>query len=74
MEFKNKNDYSIIVFSAQNICLGKMEFVHSVFAASLWLSKSSNYSTWHYINVYVRRSGRYLRRYYNGNFIDNKPK
>lgn len=74
MEFKNKNDYSLIIFSENNQCLGKMEFVHSVFNASLWLTQSSNYSSWHYVNVYVRRSGRFLRRFYKGNYIENKPK
>lgn len=67
-EFKNKNDYTITIWNGRNR-LGKMVFVHNLYAASLWLSNSRTYVSWTYINVYARRSGRYLGRFYKGNFI-----
>jgi hypothetical protein len=67
-EFKNKNDYTVTIWNGSQY-LGKMEYVHNLYAASLWLSASQRYATWTYINVYARRSGRYLSRLYRGNFI-----
>lgn len=68
MEFKNKNDFTIIVFSGSQF-LGKMVYVHNLYAASLWLNSSRKFESWTYFNVYARRSGRYLQRCYRGNFI-----
>lgn len=75
MEFRNKNDYSVIIFFEDKEKKPfKMEFVHSLYSLTQWLSKSPKFNDWHYINVYVRRSGRYINRYYKGNFIPNKPR
>ncbi len=68
MEFKNKNDFTIVIWAGSNR-LGMMVYVHSLYACSQWLSRSSMYSNWTYFNVYARRSGRYLGRCYRNAFI-----
>lgn len=74
MEFKNKNDYSVIVFSDLGY-LCKFQYVHDVADCARWLDHSRNYSTWTKINVYVRRSGRFLMQYVKGrDTIPNKPR
>lgn len=65
-----KNDYSITIFSRNNEFLGKMEFVHNLYKASQWLTYSRNYSNWHYINIYDRRTKQYLTRRYRNEFIE----
>lgn len=74
MEFKNKNDYSVAVFTSDNIFLVKMEYVHTIYACTQWLTKSEKYRNWGYINVYARRTNRFIKRYYVGNYIDSNPK
>lgn len=71
-EFQNKNDYSVIVFDCNGF-LVKSSYVHDVYKYSLWLS-GTKYANWTYINVYARRSQRFIQRYYKGNFIPQKPK
>lgn len=73
MIWKNKNDYSIIIFDLNNQQIAKMEFVDNLFKASQWLD-NSKYRDWHYFNAYNRRSGMFLKRYYKGNFIPAKPR
>lgn len=70
-EFKNKNDYSIIVFDKDGNFILKWTYVGGLYKASQYLNSRYN---WSYMNVYVRRSGRFLSRYYRGNYIPNKPK
>lgn len=71
MEFKNNNDYSCIVFLANGRQM-KMQYVHSIIRLKYWLKdKSIDYK---YINIYVRRSGRFLIRNYPNQFINSKPK
>ena len=72
MEFQNKNDYSVIVF-CENDKTVKVSYVHSCYSLAKWLD-NSKYKDWKYFNVYVRRSGRFLKRFYKGNYIENKPK
>lgn len=50
-----------------------MVYVHSLYSLSQWLGTSTQHKDWHYMNVYARRTGRYINRYYKGNFIPNKP-
>lgn len=71
-EFKNKNDYSVSVFSGTGF-LCKSKFVQDIYKYSLWLD-GTKFKDWKYINVYSRRSERFLGRYYKGNFIPGKPK
>jgi len=73
VEFKNDNDYSVSVFSGTEF-LVKMSFTHSPKDAEKWLNSSYKYKDWEYMNVYARRSGRFLGRFYKGNFIPYKPK
>jgi hypothetical protein len=74
MEFRNKNDYSIVVFFQDNTNPLKMEFVHNCYASSQWLTNSKNYNNWNYFNVYARRTKRFIKRFYRNNFIEAKPK
>lgn len=74
-EFKGRADYTVIVFyENKQKPPFKMEFVNGLFTLSQWLDKSSLHRDWAYFNAYSRRSGRYLKRYYKGNFIENKPR
>lgn len=73
-EFKNKSDYSIIAFSKEYGFLVKVEFSQAVAYTCNWLTNSYKYYKWDYVNVYVRRSGRYLGRYYKGGYIPQKPR
>lgn len=72
-DFKNKNDYSVSVFSDTGF-LVKSQFVGNLYAFTKWLDSSLNYSNWSYINVYARRSGTYIGRFYKGSFIPPKPR
>lgn len=73
MEFQNKNDYSVIIFFEDKPPL-KMAYVHSCYSLSQWLNRSKNYQSWSYMNVYARRTLRYIKRFYKNNFIEAKPK
>lgn len=72
MEFKNKNDYSCIVFKSNQVLI-KLEYVHSIYALTKWLD-GSKYNEWEYINIYCRRSRRYISRQIKGSFIVQFPK
>jgi len=72
-EFKNKNDYSVSVFSGTGF-LVKVQFCNDLGTLQKWLDSSYKYKDWKYINVYARRSGRFLGRFYKGNFMPFKPK
>ena len=73
-EFKNDNDYSIIIFDKENNFIAKYKYSHTVFSFVRGFV-TENFPKWYYVNVYVRRTGRFLKRYYrNDNFIPNKPK
>jgi len=65
----HKNDYSLIVFDRLNRQICKIEFCHKLSSASSWLSGSKKYSDWNYFNVYDRRTGEFLKRFYKDNFI-----
>jgi len=73
-DFKNKNDYTCIVFYKDDTPPFKMAFVHNCYSLSQWLTTSNNHQHWSYFNVYVRRSNMFLKRFYQGNFIPAKPK
>lgn len=71
-EFQNKNDYSVAIFNSSGF-LVKVQYVHNIYKLCLWL-ETSKYKDWTYINIYVRRSQRFLKRHYKGNFIEQKPR
>ncbi len=71
-EFQNKNDYSVTVFN-DNGFLVKVQYVNNIYKLCQWLD-GSKYNSWTYLNVYARRSQRFIKRQYKGNFIDQKPK
>lgn len=68
---KNKNDYSVIVFFEDGAKPKKWKFVHSLFSFSKFLDKE--HPSWDYMNVYIRRSGDFLKRYKRGQYVPNKP-
>lgn len=67
-EFKNKNDYSVVVFTPQKVL--KYTYVHNLFNFKNFLN--SSFGNWQYMNVYARRSGRFLKRFYNVDFVPPK--
>lgn len=71
--WKNKNDYSIIVFDQQNNQICKIEYCDNLYKASIWLN-NSKYRDWSYFNCYNRRSQNFLKRYHKGQFIPAKPR
>lgn len=66
-----KNDYTVIVFGIDFLPY-KMVYVHNLYKLSLWL-QTSKFHNWHYMNVYNRRTGQYLTRFYKGNYIAPYP-
>lgn len=73
LEFKNQNDYSVSVFDGNGF-LCKYSFVGNVFKLSVFLSEHERFNSWIVINVYARRTGRFLKQYKKGEYIDQKPK
>lgn len=71
-EFQNKNDYSVAIFNSSGF-LVKMTYVNNIYRLCLWL-ETSKYKDWTYINIYARRTQRFIKRHYKGNFIEQKPK
>lgn len=69
-EFKRKNDYSVSVFGTGGF-LCKYVYVGNVYKFSQFLD--DKFPDWEYMNIYVRRSGRYLMRYYRASFIPAYP-
>lgn len=70
-EFKNKNDYSIEVYLGSKRVLA-LTFVHSIYKITLWLDKKN--IEWSVINIYARRSRRFITRQYKKDYIVDKPK
>lgn len=63
---QHKNDYSCIAYFPDGKPK-KWGFVHKLNGFSLFLTKS--HPTWLYFNVYDRRTRKYLKRFYKGNFV-----
>lgn len=59
---KHKNDYSVSVFFPQGKPK-KWGFVHKLSTFKTFLD--SKHLGWEYMNVYDRRTGVYLKRFYN---------
>ena len=62
----NKNDYTCVVFYT-NDKPKKWEFVHALTKFVSFLN--DKHSGWKYINIYERRTGKYLKRFYPSNII-----
>lgn len=63
---KHDNDYSVIVFLSDGKAK-KWKFVHSLKNTAKFLDEK--HSEWNYMNVYNRRTGQYLKRFYKGNSV-----
>ncbi len=68
-EFKRKNDYSVAVYngSAKGPTI---PHVHKISKLTAWLEEKK--IPWSVINVYSKRSGVFLRRYYKGDPIPDR--
>ena len=71
-EFKRQNDYSVSIFGANGF-LAKYNYVGNLYKFTLFLNENPKFREWVYINVYARRSGRYLMRFYNGDYVPPFP-
>ncbi len=63
---KHKNDYSVIVFF-ENITPKRWTFVHTIDSFVDLLNRE--HSGWEYMNVYERRTRKFLKRIYKGGLI-----
>ncbi len=63
---EHKNDYSVVVFF-DNTTPKKWEYAHKLNEFAKFLDEK--HSAWLYMNVYDRRTRKYLKRFYNGNPI-----
>jgi len=63
---KHKNDYSVIAFLSTGE-VKKWKFVHLLKGFAMFLDQE--HPDWMYINVYNRRTGNYLKRFYKGNSV-----
>jgi hypothetical protein len=63
---KHKNDYTCIAYFT-NQKPKKWTYVHNLGGFTSFLNKQ--HSTWLYFNVYERRTSKYLRRFYQGNYV-----
>jgi len=73
MEFKGRNDYSVAVFNERGY-LGFLLYVHDLHALARWLDASYRYSSWTHINVYARRSRRFIAQYKKQIYFPAKPR
>ena len=63
---KHKNDYSCIAFF-DNGKPKKWQYVHKLDGFVKFLNEK--HQGWKYLNVYERRTGNYLKRFYPGNHV-----
>ena len=63
----HKNDYSIVAFLADKTKPKSWTYVHNLQAFASFLDEK--FPDWEYINVYERRTRKYLKRFYKGNSI-----
>lgn len=61
---QHKNDYTCIVYFPE-LSPKKWQFVHTLNSFAIFLTVK--HPTWLYFNVYERRTGKYLKRFYKGN-------
>ena len=72
-EFKNKSDYSVTVFAGP-LFLVKVQFVDDLYSLARWLDETRNYSNWTTLNVYARRSRRFITQVRKGNPFPPRPR
>jgi len=65
---RQDNDYTCIVFFEDSTAK-KWRKIHKLSRFASFLDKE--HQGWKYFNVYERKSNKYLRRFYKGNFIPN---
>jgi hypothetical protein len=63
---EHKNDYSVIAFLSDGQAK-KWNYVHSLQGFAKFLDEK--HPDWNYMNVYDRRKGQYLKRFYKGNIV-----
>ncbi len=73
MEFQNKNDYSVIVYGPSGF-LAKYSYVGNIYKLVLFLNNKPEFRNWTAVNVYARRSGRFIVQYRPGQFVAPKPR
>lgn len=78
-EFKHKNDYTCIVVIKHNGTYDpalsrkmKLTYVHNIVRLAYWLRDKG--IDWHHINVYARRSRRFICQVRRDHFIQPYPK
>jgi len=64
---KPKNDYSVIVYLENEAKPKKWTYVDKLNGFSLFLNKE--HPTWEYMNVYERRTRKFLKRFKQNDFI-----
>lgn len=64
--------YSVTIFNKDKLVFPiKIEFVKSIFYTHKWCQKIKY--DYHYINIYNRKTGKYISRQYYNDFIIDKP-
>lgn len=64
---KHKSNYSVIVFLENEKKPKKWKFVHKLNVFSKFLDR--DHPTWEYMNVYNRRTGEFIKRFYRSSPI-----
>lgn len=64
---QHKNDYSVIAFFDENAKPKSWNFVHKLSDFVKFLNEK--HAEWNYINVYERRTRKYLKRFYKSSSI-----
>ena len=67
---KNRNDYSVTAYLGSKK-VNSMKYVHNLISYVNWLDK--NNLEWSVLNVYERRSGSFIRRFYKDDLLIAKP-
>jgi hypothetical protein len=65
---QHKNDYSAIVFDEVGF-LVKVTYVHKLDKLEKWLNTSRKFYTWKHINVYDRRTTKFIKQFKRGDTI-----
>jgi len=71
MTFKNQNDYSCTVFLGSRK-VNFMKYVGNCYTYASYLDSKN--IKWSVMNVYNRRTGEFITRFYYGSYIEPKPK
>ena len=69
-DLKRKNDYSCVAYQGSQK-VGFMKYVHKITDYVSYLDKEK--VEWSVINVYSRRSGEFIKRFYKDDVIPARP-